>query len=173
MHTGFSSERLEMDLISEAHATEAHKLLSDDGLYTYIPQDPLTLEALKRRYRLWEERESPDGTEYWLNWVIFHQGACVGTLQAGIHRASLEASIAYMIASKSQGYGLATEAVSALIQHLRTHYQVSLVKAWIDTRNLASLRVVEKVGLKRVEYIKDADHFKGNKSDEFVYQLTF
>lgn len=162
-----------MDLIQEEHASETIKFLSDNRLYTYIPEDPPTLEALKRRYRFWEARESPDGVEFWLNWVVFNHENCVGTLQAGIHRARREASIAYMIAFEHHGYGFATEAVTALIDHLRSHYQVSLIKSWIDTRNLASLRVVEKAGLERIEHIKDADHFKGESSDEFVYQLVF
>jgi [ribosomal protein S5]-alanine N-acetyltransferase len=44
-------------------------------------------------------------------------------------------------------------------------------KAWTDTRNLASHRLLEKLGFTKIEEIKNADEFKGSVSDEFVYSL--
>ncbi|MBP9708765.1 MAG: GNAT family N-acetyltransferase [Oligoflexales bacterium] len=46
------------------------------------------------------------------------------------------------------------------------------VKAWIDTRNLASINLVKKLGMTQVEFIAKADHFKGTDSDEFVFRIV-
>ena len=172
-HTSFSSKRLNVVLITRDHASQTYPFLNNPSLYTYLPKDPPTLDALEKQYTFWENRESPDGSEYWLNWVVFYQDLCIGTVQAGVHREKKEASIAYMISSDFQGQGLGTEATGALIDHLRTHYAVKRVKAWIDTRNASSIRLVEKLGLEQIEFLEKADHFKGEDSDEFVYQKDY
>ena len=43
---------------------------------------------------------------------------------------------------------------------------VSLAKAYIDTRNLASQRLVTRLGFVQVDEILVADEFKGEVSDE-------
>ena len=48
---------------------------------------------------------------------------------------------------------------------------VSLAKAYIDTRNLASQRLVTRLGFVQVDEILVADEFKGEVSDEYVYEL--
>ena len=68
----------------------------------------------------WEQRISPDKTEYWLNWVVFtkEDQKAIGELQAGVHIESRVASIAYK-AGSFQGKGYATEGVTAMIEHLK------------------------------------------------------
>ena len=173
LHSSFYSDRLHMLLINEDHAAMVHPLFQDPSLYTYIPSDPPALIKLQEQYKYWEGRESPDGREYWLNYVMFlgSTGSFVGTLQAGITRETKEASVAYMVVTQHQNKGLATEAVQMLISHLRTQYGVRCVKAWVDTRNTASIRLLEKAGMRRIQFIEKADHFKGQDSDEYVYQV--
>lgn len=172
-HHDFSSERMNIRLIKREHAALIHPLFQDPALFTYLPEDPPHLDKLEERYAFWESRESPDQSEYWLNYIVqlSESGEPIGTLQAGVHREKREASIAYMIATPFQGRGLGSEATAAMVHHLIASYQVRCVKAWIDTRNMASIRLVEKLGMTRSEFLKDADHFKGQSSDEWVYQM--
>ena len=169
----FQSLRLIMKPVHRDLASQVWPILQDENLYTFIPQDPPSLEALEKRYLFLENTLSPDKTEYWLNWVLFNQDKqeVIGTLQAGVHIENKQATIAYMIGIHAQNKGYATEAVQALIHYLKDQYQITQVKAWIDTRNAASIRLVEKVGMQQVEFIEKADHFKGSDSDEYVYQL--
>ena len=160
-------------MVQKALAIRVFPLLSDDSLYTYLPTEPPQIDKLEGQYLFWEQCMSPDKTEYWLNWVVFEKKTqeIVGTLQAGIHIESQVATIAYLIGRAFQGKGYGTEGVTSMIEHLKSNYEVSHIKAWIDTRNVPSLRLVEKVGMKRVEFIEKADHFKGSDSDEYVYAL--
>lgn len=130
---------------------------------------------LQDRFKFWESGVSPDQSEDWLNWVLYLKDnqQAIGTLQAGIHRESKVATIAYMIGVDHQGLGYATEAVQALLAFLNMELQVAQCKAWIDTRNVASIRLVEKLGFTQVERIENADYFKGEQSDEYVYALNF
>ena len=45
------------------------------------------------------------------------------------------------------------------------------VRAELDTRNVASIALLERLGLKRGAFKKNADHFKGSESDEWTYSL--
>ena len=169
----FQSVRLQMKPVKKSFAKQVWPILNDSRLYTYLPEDPPTLDTLERRFAFWEPGMSPDQSEYWLNWMIQAKDTqqVFGTIQAGIHRESKVATIAYILGSDFQKKGYATEAVSSLIDFLKKEYQVNQVKAWIDTRNIPSIRLVERLGLTRIELIEKADHFKGTDSDEFVYRL--
>ena len=172
-HENFYSSRLMMQLIRKEHASKALDVLQHKDLYTYIPQGPPTLEYLTKRYTALECRDSPDGTEYWLNWVVMQRSTqrIIGTVQAGIGKEKKEGTIAYMIGVEFQGQGYGTEAVKALLSHCKNKYGVVVFKAWIDTRNASSIRLVEKLGMEQIEMIEKADHFDGQDSDEFVFQL--
>ena len=166
------TERLILEPINESHAAEMTALLAHPDLHTYVPSDPPELEKLKSRYKYWESRISPEGDELWLNWVgcLKSNGKLVGHFQAGV-KTSLEASIAYTIGKDFQRQGLAYEGLANILELLFKKINAKSVKAWIDTRNLASINLVKKLGMTQVEFIAKADHFKGSDSDEFVFGM--
>lgn len=157
----------------ERHAAELFPLLQNKGLYTFIPEDPPeSVEALVRRYKFLEARKSPDGSEHWLNWVMrVHSGEAVGTLQATVE-AGGEAFVAYMVFPEHWKKGYAKAGLGLMIGILEQDYGVSVVKALVDTRNEASIRLLEGLAFERVGFRKDADFFKGSASDEYEYRLV-
>ncbi len=173
-HKAFETKRLRMHLIKKEHAGLTYTVLQSPNLYSYIPQKPPTLKELEKKFEWWEKNtESPDGTEYWLNWIVVEKVTLttIGTIQIGIHKENREGAIAYMIGIDFQGKGYGTEAVKALLDHCHTEYSVQVFKAWIDTRNIASLRLVQKIGMNKVDFLQNADHFDGENSDEWVFEL--
>jgi len=165
--------RLLLEPILPAHAPMLNESLQDEELYRFIPQDPPpSLEALTDRYDFLSARRSPDGHEAWLNWAVRDKrtGDYVGTLEATVEEDPL-AFIAYMVFVPYQRRGFAAEACGRLLEHLVDDYRVSVVAAEIDTRNTASIALVESLGFERVGFQKDADHFKGSTSDEYRYEI--
>ena len=75
-----------------------------------------------------------------------------------------------MIFPSQQGKGYAREGVRRVIEHLARDHDVRLVVAEIDTRNRASIGVVEALGFVRVAERPAADYFKGAVSDEYRYE---
>ena len=159
---------LVLEPLTAAHAGELFSRLQDPALYTYIPQDPPTLESLSVRYARLESRRSPDGHELWLNWVARRGDDAVGTVQATC-RPDGVAAIAYDIFVPFQRRGLATKAVTAMLDHVRAAAGITTAKALVDTRNTASIRLLERLGFSRMRLIENADHFKGARSDEYEY----
>jgi RimJ/RimL family protein N-acetyltransferase len=165
--------RLLLEPILPGHAPVLYERLQDERLYRFIPQDPPdTPEALEDRYQFLSGRRSPDGREAWLNWAVRERGSgeYAGTLEATVYDEGT-AIIAYMVFVPYQRRGIAAEACGRLLEHLFEGYRASMVAAEIDTRNAASIALVESLGFERVGFQKDADHFKGSTSDEYRYEI--
>lgn len=166
--------RLSLVPLLEEHADALLPALSCPDLYTFIPtMPPSDLSELRARFRRLEKRASPDGTERWLNWAarLGAGSAWVGLFEATI-RADRTALLAYFVFADHQRRGLGIEGAGLVVSHLFRACGVSLVSARIDTRNAASIRLVERVGFSRVAVIPGADHFKGSASDEYEYALA-
>lgn len=171
--TPLETPRLLLEPLKPAHASMLYEHLQDERLYRFIPKDPpASLQALEDRHVALSSRRSPDGREAWLNWAVRerHSGDYAGTLEATVHE-DLLAFVAYMVFVPYQRQGLAAEACGRLLMHLFDDYRVGVVAAEIDTRNGASVALVESLGLERVAIQKDADHFKGSSSDEYRYEI--
>lgn len=167
-----TTDRLTLEPLMAAHAAALFSGLSDPALYTLLPQNPPeSAEKLAERYKRLESRASPDGTEWWLNWALRlgPAGDYVG-LVAGVVLESGEAILTCTVLTSHQRKGLATEAATVLREHLLDAFGAQSITAYIDTRNTAACKLVEKLGFKREGILPDADHFKGSRSDEYRYR---
>lgn len=164
--------RLCLEPLKLGHADILVEPLQHPDIYRFIPTAPLTIEALRKRYAFLEGRQSPDGKEQWLNWVLFQktgEGA-VGTFEATVRENGV-ADIAYVLFPSYWKQGFAREAGAAVIEHLRLCYGVPCVGADIDSRNASSIALVESLGFQRIKLTPNADFFRGESSDEFRYEL--
>jgi len=165
---------LRLEPLRKEHAVLLFALLSDAQLYALMPeQQPRSLHALEKRYTMLETRKSSDGTEHWLNWVIFDRGtqSPLGTFQATV-RDDAPSDIAYIIFSAHWRKGIAKEAGAGVIDHVFNSYPTPMLAANMDIRNIASMKLVESLGFTRTAFIPNADTFKGMTSDEYRYELT-
>jgi len=129
-----------------AHAEEMFAVLSDPAIYEYENEPPPSLEWLRARFARLESRQSPDGQEQWLNWVIrLPTSELAGYVQATV-RSNGRAAIAYELSSKYWGRGLASRAVQAMIADLLEHYQVRGLSAVFKRENHRSMRLLERLG---------------------------
>lgn len=168
-----STSRLTLEPIDENHAEELWELFRDPELHHFVPFEPISVEKQRERCAKWAKRRSPDGTEIWFNWAAREKttGRIMAHLQAGIKQDGV-ASIGYVVAREFQNKGFATEGLEAVFTYLNS-LGVREAKAWSDTRNTVSHRLAKRLGMTQVDFIKDADFFKGATSDEFVFSKVF
>jgi RimJ/RimL family protein N-acetyltransferase len=167
-----TTERLRIEPLLRQHAALLYPVLQDDRIYTFIPQEPPgSVEELERRYERLEGRRSPDGLEAWLNWAVRFLSVpqYIGRLEATV-RQDGTAVIAYEFCPEFWGKGYGTEACAWLVGELSANHGVSDVEAHVDTRNAASMRLLERLGFERVTHVANADSFKGSTSDEYIYR---
>jgi [ribosomal protein S5]-alanine N-acetyltransferase len=163
------TKRLRLEPQVEAHTDALMQALESPRTHEFVPSDPPTdREKIADRMKKLESRISPDGLQHWLNWTVFSGFEVIGTVQADATDSSSSASIAYMFHPNSWGKGFAFEATTAMLKHLKSQ-GITSFKAWTDTRNLASHKLLERLGFSETEEIKNADEFKGSVSHEFVY----
>jgi RimJ/RimL family protein N-acetyltransferase len=140
--------RLTLEPQTAAHAAEMFVVLCDPALYTFEGEPPESLEWLRARYSRLESRQSTDGRQKWLNWVIrLPHGSAVGFVQATIDDSG-RAAVAYVLASAQWGCGLAGLAVEMMISELVARHSVVRLFALLKRDNARSLRLLERRGFR-------------------------
>lgn len=81
------------------------------------------------------------------------------------------ASLGYCFDETTWGHGYATEAVTALLEWSFDTLDLNRIQAETDTRNHASVRVLEKLGFVREGTLREDCVVNGDVSDSHVYGL--
>ena len=143
-----TTARLVLEPLTRRHAQEMFEALSDRAIYRFIDEaPPASVDALAARYARLESRRSGDRREHWLNWVVRvpATGAAIGFVQASVMPDGT-AFVAYVIAPSSQGRGYGREATATMIEELRARYGAKVLRANVDSRNAASIRLAAALG---------------------------
>ncbi len=152
------ADRVRLQPLEVDHAVKMVEVLSDPELYRFIGGHPPTLAQLQRRYAAQAVGHSHDQAQWWLNWIVFPRagGEPIGYVQATAERrgTDLEASVAWVVASRFQGRGLATEAARAMLDWVRGH-GAGLITAHVHPEHFASQSVAQKLGLHPTSLIED------------------
>ena len=167
------TSRLLLEPLSPSHAHALHEPLQSEAIYEFIPENPpISSDDLAMRYQRLSSRKSPDEQEIWLNWAMCErrEDRYVGILQATVYRDTT-AYLAYILFPPFWRQGYAREGCRRILDLLFEDYQVHTVSAEIDTRNTASIRLIEALGFQRVSTRLNADCFKGSTSHEYRYEL--
>lgn len=82
-----------------------------------------------------------------------------------------QATIGVTLARAAQGHGYATEALTALLDHLLVDLGKHRVTADCDVRNTASAALLERVGMRREAHHVRSAWWKGEWTDEYVYAV--
>jgi RimJ/RimL family protein N-acetyltransferase len=153
------AEGLVLEPLTAVHADAMFALLSDPALYRYIDEDPPSdVDKLRARYARLESRESADGRQRWLNWVVRLPGQPpLGFVQATV-LGDGSAWVAYLLGSAHQGRGHATRATAAMLAHLEAEHGTSRLLANVEVDNLASIRLLQRLGFRAATAAEAAQH---------------
>ena len=166
--------RLTIEPLCAAHAAELFPLMADPHLYAFIPQSPpASEETLRERYAGLESRRSPDGQQQWLNWALRRRthGVCIGRVEATVDDDG-DAWVGFVIGAEFWRQGFATEAVRRLVEGLFADPHVRRVRATVDTRNAASMRLLDRLGFTRSAVSRPAEVIDGVATSEWEYGLA-
>ena len=116
----------------------------------------------------------PDNAGEWFQFAVALGGTgeligdCAARPQADDLR---QVEIGFTIAPAHQGRGYATEAVRSLIGYLFGARCKHRVSASSDERNLASIRVLERIGMRREGHLRESSWAKGEWTDDLLYAI--
>ena len=118
-----------------------------------------------------EQPESPR-RRFQLAVTLEETGELIG--DAGIRRKpenDWEADIGYEIAPEHWRNGYATEAAAALINHGFDQMGLHRISSWCIAENVASARVLEKLGLREEGRLRENEFFKNRWWDTLVFGM--
>jgi RimJ/RimL family protein N-acetyltransferase len=95
-------------------------------------------------------------------------GDCVLTITSGVHR---QGEIGFVVHPEHQGRGYATEASHELLRIAFEDLGLHRVVGRLEPRNLASGRVLEKLGMRREAHLVENEFVKGEWQSELVYAI--
>ncbi len=152
-----ATARLVLEPLVAGHAGEMFDALGDPAIYEYENSSPDSLEWLRAYYRKLESRQSADGTQYWLNWVVRRPGErAMGFVQATVYAGSW-ADVAYIFSSAHWGKGYASEAVAAMMAELASHWGVTRCEAVYKSANFRSRRLLDRLGFVAPADVREID----------------
>jgi RimJ/RimL family protein N-acetyltransferase len=166
------TRRLELRPLRPEHAVMMWEVLREGDLYTFIPRDPPgNVGEVQARFESVAVGHSRDRRDLWLNWTAWHRETLepVGLFEATVHDDG-RASLAYMVRPTLWRQGYAAEGLSVVIDALFAA-GVTIAEAEIDTRNVASLSLVARLGFHMVERRENVEFFKGTWSHEELWRL--
>ena len=111
-------------------------------------------------------------TTFQLAIVRRSDGRVIGHCGIGKHTASMcEAEIGYELAPHAWGQGYATEAARALVGFGFAELDIHRIAARCVADNVASARVLEKLGMRREGRVRGHEWFQGRWWDTLIYGL--
>ena len=163
-------------IIRRPRPTDLHDFLAyqthPDNL-KYQPVEPLTEDkALDFLFRMATVEVGEEG-----GWLMFavelrDEGRMIG--EVGIFvapQAQSKGDLGWSFHPDYQGQGYATEAARVLLAHTFQERGLRRLTSGCDTRNAASVRLMERLGMRREGHLRQSRLAGGDWHDEYLYAL--
>lgn len=166
------TERLRLRPFEERDGEDLYALQSNSRVLKYWDSPPWTdrsrVETFLTRSR--EMAETGNGVRLVIEGADSH--AFLGWITLNSWNPDFRsASIGYCLAEDAWGHGYATEAARAVLGWAYETLDLNRVQAEADTRNVASAKVLEKLGFIREGTLREDCIVNGDVSDSWIYGL--
>lgn len=110
----------------------------------------------------------------WLAFAVYHpgDGKVVGEVGVLVEKEpKSEGNIGWMLHPDYHGQGYATEAAEVLVRYAFRERHLHRLTSGCDTRNTASWRLMERLGMRREGHFRHSRQTRGEWQDEYLYAL--
>ncbi|MCL4396172.1 MAG: GNAT family N-acetyltransferase [Chloroflexi bacterium] len=118
-----------------------------------------------------EKTPATPGEWYQLAIELKASGEMIGDCAFHTLEDAQQADIAFTLARQYQGQGYATEAVKRMLDYIFAELGLHRVRAIADVKNLASVKLLERIGMRREGHFVENIWFKGEWGGEYYYGL--
>ncbi|WP_018351687.1 GNAT family N-acetyltransferase [Longispora albida] len=164
--------RLRLRPFGDADADDLFALHSNANVLRYWDSPPWTERARAERFVAGCRQMAEEGAGARLAVERASDGTFIGWCSLNQWNPEFRsASLGYCYGEAAWGHGYATEAAGALLRWAFGTLDLNRVQAEADTRNVASARVLEKLGFVREGTLREDCVVNGEVSDSWVYGL--
>lgn len=168
------TDRLELRPFVDDDLDALFAMQSDEEMTRYLHWGPRTRdevrEQLERIKQMTAIDETRDGIR--LAAVLSGSGTVIGDISLWrTSREHAQGEIGYVVHPAHQGHGYATEAAASM---LRIGFEVlglHRIVASAEGRNAASIRVMERLGMRREAHLRESEFVKGEWCDDVLYAM--
>lgn len=166
------TDRLRLRPVTGADGDRLFALHSSAHVMRYWDSPPWSERARADRFVAVSHRMAEEGTGARLAIDRGADGAFVGWCAlTGWDADNRSAELGYVLDAAMWGHGYATEAARAVLRWAFDTLDLNRVQAETDTRNVASARVLEKIGFVREGTLRENCVVNGEVSDSWVFGL--
>lgn len=167
------TDRLLLRAFTEADAERYQSYRGLPETVRYMYRDPMTMEeAIERMPRYARMEFDKDGDVFTLAIQPKGAEALAGEILFKLESVrAKQGEIGWSLHPDSLGKGYVTEAALGLMRYGFAHFGFHRVFARIDTENSASIRVAERLGMRREAHLIENDFFNGRWGSEYIYAL--
>ncbi|TML61087.1 MAG: GNAT family N-acetyltransferase [Actinobacteria bacterium] len=135
---------------------------------TTVPENFTVAEGLAWIERQWARADNGTG----LSQAVADAGSneALGAVVL-MSRQSGTAEIGYWLIERARGRGLGSRAVALVARWAVSDARLARVEAFVEPVNIASQRVLEKVGFRREGHLRSYLVFNARRADAFIYSL--
>ncbi|GAA1477557.1 GNAT family protein [Nocardioides aestuarii] len=160
-----TTERLVLRLREPRDLDDLHAIYSREDVATFLLHDAMTREQLEAHFA-----DLAAGDADGLGLVVELDGRVVGRVSLELF-APDQGELGWTFHPEVGGRGLATEAARAMVDLGFGHYALHRIKAELDPRNESSMRLCERLGMRREGHRVQDFWTKGEWADTYEYAL--
>ena len=155
------TDRLVVTTFSLADLDEIAPIMADPDVMRFTVGGPWDRERTQQFLRKCIENYSHEGWRFGL-WALVHKadgrlvGYC-GLSRLGNIDGAPEVELSYRLSRDHWGGGLATEAASKVRDYAFEHIGLTRLISMIEPDNIASIRIAEKIGMRREKEIENRE----------------
>ena len=164
--------RLQLRPFDDTDADDLFALHTNTEVLRYWDAPPWSDRERATKFIMASQQKAEEGTGARLAVDLASNGGFIGW--CSLHQWNSDfrsASLGYCYGDAVWGHGYATEAARGLLGWAFDTLDLNRVQAEVDTRNIASARVLEKLGFLREGTLREDCIVNGEVSDSWVYGL--
>jgi len=174
LRTSLETERLLMRRFLPEDAPDLFELRGDPSVSFYDAWEPYVGEDQARAFIESQKGIEPDTEGRWCDWAIVLKltAEVIGNVEMIVRSQSWrQAEIGWALKAAYRGRGYATEAARRMIRFGFENLGMHRIYAECDPENRASLRMMERLGMRWEAHLREVMYAKGAWRDRTVYAI--
>ena len=166
-------ERLDLRPLAMSDAARHFEIFSNPSVVRFLYEEPMD-EATAMEHMIRRTNVDLPTEGNWMNLAVQvrGEGSLIGEVGiANISQVHRHYEVGYVFHPACSGHGYATEATALMVELAFSALGAHRVSGRLDARNLASARVLDRLGMRREGQLVENEFVKGEWTDEAIYAV--
>lgn len=172
--TPLETQRLRLRPFVETDLDALCNILARPDVMQYLNSEPMTRQevAVALQQRITMNRLNQQGDNLMLVTEVKETGQLIGSVNLiWLSEEHAQGEIGYTLHPDHQGHGYASEATCAIMGYGFQEIELHRIVGCCDDRNERSIRLLERLGMRREAHFRQVEWVKGEWCSQYVYAI--